>query len=60
MNGILVNFERNIKKENTRDLLLLYGGLYYGYFEYGEDIDEKKMDLVMDEILKRTGELKND
>lgn len=53
-------FKHNIEQRNTRSLLWEYRGLYVNYVEYVDAKDDIKMDLIENEILRRTGELKND
>lgn len=56
-------FKHNIEQENTQSLLWMYRGLYVNYVEYADVKDDIKMDLIENEILKRTEEsevVKND
>lgn len=54
-------FKHNIEQRETRYLLWEYRCLYVNYVEYADVKDNFKMDIKMDiienEILKRTGEL---
>ena len=50
-------FKHNIEQENTHSLLWMYRGLYVNYVDYTDIKDDIKMDLIENEILKRTGEL---
>lgn len=49
-------FKHNIEQENTNSLLWMYRGLYVNYVEYADVKDDIKMDLIENEILKRTEE----
>lgn len=51
-------FKHNIEQENTHSLLWMYRGLYANYIEYVDVKDDIKMDLIENEILRRTGEFK--
>lgn len=51
-------FKHNIEQESTHSLLWMYRGLYANYIEYVDAKDDIKMDLIENEILKRTGEFK--
>lgn len=53
-------FKRSIEQRKTRSLLWEYRGLYINYVEDVDVKDDIKMGLIENEILKRTGELKND
>lgn len=53
-------FKHNIEQRKTRSLLWEYRGIYTNYVEDVDVKDDIKMDLIENEILKRTGELKND
>lgn len=54
------SYKRNICKRDTEYLLEEFGALWYRYFEEPCEDCETKMEIVKDEILRRTGELKND
>lgn len=54
------DFKHDIEKESTISLLYEYAALYHYYIEYTDSEDETKMEIVINEILKRTGELKNE
>ena len=49
-------FKHNIEQRKTRSLLWEYRGLYINYVEDVDVKDDIKMDLIENEILKRTGE----
>ena len=53
-------FKRNIEQMKTHSLLWMYRGLYANYVEYVDIKDDIKMDIIENEILKRTGELKTE
>ena len=57
-------FKHNIEQRNTQSLLWEYRYLYFNCVEYVDVKDDFKMDIKMDiienEILRRTGEFKND
>ena len=44
----------------AHSLLWMYRGLYANYLEYVDIKDDIKMDIIENEILRRTGELQND
>ena len=54
------SFKRNIEQRKIRSLLWEYRGLYINYVEDVNVKDDIKMDLIENEILKRTGEYKNE
>lgn len=49
-------FKHNIEQKNTHSLLWMYRGLYVNYVEHTDVKDDIKMDLIENEILKRTEE----
>lgn len=60
MTDELESFKRTVRKYDNRDLLCLYGTLWYEFTERGSEIDFLKLDYVEELLLKRMGEFKND
>ena len=47
------DFNHDIDKESNIALIYEYASLYYYYIEYTDSEDETKMEIAMNEILKR-------
>lgn len=53
-------FKRNIAKMETYKLLGMYGDIYHNWIDEDFGNSDLKLEIIEKEILKRTGELKND
>ena len=60
MSKKLEAFKEKIAKMDTYKLLGLYGDIYYTWIDEDFGNSDLKLQIIEKEILKRTGELKND
>lgn len=49
----LENFERNVKKMNGHELLLMYSGLIYNDAYHHTERNDRKISIVEDELVER-------